>query len=211
MSKKIRQKIEKIGIIKCILIMTLMLVFLCGCGSKVEDMSAKEEKIQVVEEIQNGNVEEENTEETGRGTEDMETEDIIDMKNAETIIEVSEITEVSNYISTLDLLAPHIIIWNEEEGYLVDIGASETYQLKNNDKIYLIMDPETVIGHASSIPELSILNTVENTVTVLGYLCIPDYSQFEKPQEVWYGIQLEGSNAEDMIWMNCYLYPPINN
>ncbi len=204
MSKKLGKK-EKIEIIKCIIIMTLILVFLCGCGSKAENVSAEEESIQVVEEVQNYNVEEKNKEETEIEVKEMESEDIINMKNAETIIEVSEITEVGNYILTLDPLAPHIMIWNEEEGYVVGIGAGETYQLKNNDKIYLIMDPETVIGHASSIPELSYENTV------LGYLCIPDYSQFEKPQEVWYGIQLEGSNAEDMIWMNCYLYPPKNN
>ena len=129
-------------------------------------------------------------------------ESLNEMQEAQSIITVTEITDVANYIEKLDPMLPHIIIWNEVEGYIVDIGEGECYHLKKEDNIYFIWDNEKVIGHATSIPQLSFENTE------LGYKPIPDYSKFESPLKVWYGIQLKETNTKGFIYIHCYLYPP---
>ena len=123
------------------------------------------------------------------------------MPEAQVTKTVADITEFAQYMANLDPKTPHIVIWNETEGYVVDMGQGECYHLKSDDKIFLSTSEE-VYASSNNIP-----GGTSNS-GIYAFEATADYSQFDEPQRIYHTIFLnEAPNTE--VKTEAYLYAPI--
>lgn len=200
-------------VLRTILSLTLAAFLLCGCGNSkneapVEEAPEVASEEEVTEEPEKEEIqeaqqpaEEETPAEEEVTEEPKEEETSIDMPEAQVTTTVADITEFAQYMANLDPKTPHIVIWNEAEGYVIDMGEGEYYQLKIDDRIFLnsSTDMESI---SYSIPEL------DKELGALGHESIPDYSQFDKPHECRYKITLKDDPSGERIKLTCYLDAP---
>lgn len=197
--------LKKEGILKPILIIVLITIFLCGCGSEEMEISVKKESVQVVEEMQDNSMEEVDEKDADADEKqidlDKETkEENEEMPKAEKKEGIIEIGLLVSYVIELDPKTPHVVVWNEEEEYLVDIKDGEYYQLKDGERIFEIWN-DGIDAIWSTIP------SKENEGMPWGFEIIPDYANFESPQECIYGIYLK-ENPDIPISFTYYLDKP---
>lgn len=194
---------KKINALRLILSLTLAAFLLCGCGNSKEAPAEEVPEVAAEEVTEENEVEEEQEtveEETSAGEEGAEEpseeETSTDMPEAQVTTTVADITEFAQYMEGINPKTPHIVIWNEAEGYVIDMGEGEYYQLKKNDRIFLnsSTDMESI---SYSIPEL------DKELGALGHESIPDYSQFDKPHECRYKITLKDDPSGERIKLTC--------
>lgn len=203
---------KKINVLRLVLSVTLAAFLLCGCGNSKE--APAEEAPEVAEEEVTEENEVEEKEETLQPTEEetpvgeevaeepKEEETSTDMPEAQVTTTVADITEFAQYMEGIDPKTPHIVIWNEAEGYVIDMGEGEYYQLKNDDRIFLNSNAE-IKKISYKLPEL------RKEPAALWLECIPDYSEFEDPQECIYWILTKEAVSDDEgTWITCYLDAP---
>lgn len=200
-------------VLRTILSLTLAAFLLCGCGNsknevpveEAPEVASEEEVIEEPEkeEIQEAQqpAEEETPAEEEVTEEPKEEETSTDMPEAQVTTTVADITEFAQYMANLDPKTPHIVIWNEAEGYVIDMGEGEYYQLKNGDRIFLNSNAE-IRKHSYKLPEL------RNEPASLWFECIPDYNKFENPQKTIYKIWTADDPNGDGIMITCYLDAP---
>lgn len=203
---------KKINVLRLVLSVTLAAFLLCGCGNSKEAPAEEAPEVAAEEEVTEENeVEEEEEEqqsveeETSAGEEGAEEpkeeETSTDMPEAQVTTTVADITEFAQYMEGIDPKTPHIVIWNEAEGYVIDMGEGERYQLKNGDRIFLNSNAE-IKEFSYKLPEL------RKEPGALGLEIIPDYDQFENPQETIYGILTNESINNEKTYLTCYLDAP---
>lgn len=213
------EKLKRGGIVKSILIIVTFTIFCCGCGSEEKEISVKDESVQVVEEVQGNNLEEvaekdaDNDERQTNLEEEMENQQEdkqgSDMKEAKVIATVGNYLEFLDYVETFD--KPVLLIYNEKEGYVINMGEGEYYQLKSDDRIF---EYDTAQAVAMS-------DTLEagEGISPRAYIfeMFPDYTKFEKPHKVLYVVYYTKESAygnleneEDYFLLTCYLDPPVD-
>lgn len=202
---------KKINVLRLVLSVTLAAFLLCGCGNSKEAPAEEAPEVAAEEEVTEENeVEEEEEEqefveeETSAGEEGAkepkEEETSTDMPEAQVATTVADITEFAQYMANLDPKTPHVVIWNETEGYLIDIKNGEYYQMKTGDKIFESWNTE-VDAIWSTIPEISRTGMAE------AFEIIPDYTNFDSPNECIYGIYLK-EDPNTPIYITYYLDAP---
>lgn len=202
---------KKANVLRLVLSVTLAAFLLCGCGNSKEAPAEEAPEVAAEEEVTEENeVEEEEEEqesveeETSAGEEGAEEpseeETSTDMPEAQVTTTVADISEFAQFLSNLDTKTPHIIIYNEEEGYVIEMGKGEYYHLQINDKIFLSTSEE-VYALSNNIPGKTI------GYSVYAYEVIPDYSEFEEPQRVYHTIFLKEA-PDTEVKTEAYLYAP---
>lgn len=209
--RRLRVLMANQKIVRIILGTAMMGFLLFGCGNS--DSEVEKESEDVVEVIQaetssmeTNKVETEPKAEESGFQEEVEKEKSMEQSNempeAQIVATVLDSTEFAMYMSEIGELEPHIVIYNEIEGYIIDMKEGSYYQLKLNDRIFINWN--TNIEQISySIPERDYISTAE------AIEIIPDYEIFDKPHECRYKIWLKDNPTEEYIKLTCYLNAPV--
>lgn len=201
---------------KLILSVTMAAFLLWGCGSAEGELAEEagaaeataEESVIEEEKAEETEKEEQNAqqpveEETLAEEESVADEEIAtDMPEAQVTATVENIDGLVDYMVALDPETPHIVIYNEAEGYIIDMKEGEHYQLKSDDRIF-INSNSRIKQCTHAMPEIK-FEPISGAQEI-----IPDYSKFDKPQKCAYGILCEDSVDDELTYLICYLDPPI--
>lgn len=126
-------------------------------------------------------------------------------------------TTVSDPNAFLDyteiLKDPALLIYNENEGYVINMGEGEYYQLKKDDRIFEYMSER---GVASSDTLEAGLGTNFAKADKMSYVfeMKPDYTKYDSPHKVlykvWYVYEAgrDHYDPEDIFRLTCYLDAP---
>lgn len=204
----------KILKLRNLLTMAIIVACLIGCGdqknttaeptTEVEEPTVTEKPAETVEptdEADSEKVEEKEEPKQEEVVEEPTEETSNEMPEAQVTTTVADITEFAQYMASVDPTTPHIVIWNEAQGYVINMGEGEYYQLKADDKIFLNWN--TNIKEMSySIPEESYESTAE------AIEITPDYSKFDNPHECRYKVVLADDPSGERIKLTCYLDAP---
>lgn len=186
---------KKMTVLRTILSVTLAAFLLCGCGNSTEEVPVAEVPEVTAEEEVVGEPEKEEEEVAEEPTEETSTE----MPEAQ-VTTVADITEFAQYMANVDPKTPHVVVWNEAEGYLIDIKDGEYYQIKEGDRIFESWNAG-VDAIWSTIPEKSHTGMAE------AFEITPDYTKFDDNHECIYGIYLK-ENPDTPIYITYYLDAP---
>lgn len=209
---------KKMTVLRTILILTLTAFLLYGCGNSKDEAPAKEVPEVAAEEEVTEEPEKEEEQEAQQPAEE-ETpaeEEVVEepadetyngMSVAKVATTVSDIDAFLNYAESLD--GPALLIYNENEGYVINMGEGEYYQLKKDDRIFEYHSKlgkswsDTLeAGGGSNIAKVDMISYV--------YEMKPDYSQYDSPHEVLYTVSYTGEweNEEDYFLLTCYFDAP---
>lgn len=112
---------------------------------------------------------------------------------------VTDFTSIDDYMGGLDSEKPAIVIYNQQEGYLINMQEGQHYQLKAEDKI--LFNFESGIGYGF---DFEIGNTFEPR---FGYSVFTgDYSKISEDKKFFLKKKLEDGS---IIEIGCYLAPPV--
>ena len=202
---------KKMTVLRTILILTLTAFLLCGCGNsketpaeevpEVAEEEVTEEPGKEEEQEAQQPAEEETPAEEEVAEEPKEEETSTDMPEAQVTTTVENFDGLVAYMESLDLETPHIVIYNEAEGYIIDMKEGEYYQLKKDDRIFLNSNSK-IKQRTHAMPEIK-YEPISGAQEI-----IPDYSQFNKPHECAYGILCEDSTSDELTYLVCYLDAP---
>ena len=190
----------KKNLVRLLTMVTMMVFFLFGCGKDQVATTNEEPKEEVVEaetqtELQQPEAEKEEIQEEEKETGKEE------MPEAQITTTVRDITEFVKFMAEIGDDTPHIVIYNEEEGYIIDMKEGEYYQLKLDDRIYF--NSNLNLKEISySIPAKDYIGGAE------AAQIIPDYDKFDSPHECRYRIVLKDDPSGEGIKLTCYLDAP---
>lgn len=205
---------KKINVLRLVLSVTLAAFLLCGCGNSKEAPAEEAPEVAAEEEVTEENeVEEEEEEqefveeETSAGEEGAkepkEEETYNGMPVAKVKITVDNFEEFLNYVDSLDNQKPALLIYNENEGYVINMGEGEYYQLKTDDRIFEYLSERYVMS--SDTLEAGAGNGIKTHL----FEMVPDYSQYDSPHKVIYKVFFtEDYQNGDCFRLDCYLDAP---
>ncbi len=194
-----------------LVLVLIVILLLIGCGKEETKLEETAELTQdVVEETET--VGEENVEvaETDQAEEESEEEEKATKEQEETSDEMAEaqITttvdkagSISDYMESLDPQKPAIVIYNPDDGTIINMKEGEHYSLKEGDQI-IVNISEAGVGYGY---DLDIITWRINDNLETGYQLLPDYSKFESRQKFWFKRQKENG---EILQITCYLSPP---
>lgn len=126
------------------------------------------------------------------------TEEETDSADPGEVTYITDFTSIDDYMASLDSESPAIVIYNEQEGYIINMQEGQHYQLKSDDKI--LFNFEDGIGYGF---DFDIGNTYEPRN---GYAVFTgDYSKISESKEFFLKKKLDDGS---IIEINCYLAPP---
>ena len=112
---------------------------------------------------------------------------------------VTDFTSIDDYMGSLDSEKPAIVIYNQQEGYLINMQEGQHYQLKAEDKI--LFNSESLIGYGF---DFDIGDTYEPR---FGYSVFTgDYTKISEDKKFFLKKKLEDGS---IIEIGCYLAPPV--
>lgn len=112
---------------------------------------------------------------------------------------ITDFTSIDDYMGGLDSEKPAIVIYNQQEGYLINMQEGQHYQLKAEDKI--LFNFENGIGYGL---DFEIGNTFEPRNGYVVYLA--DYSKISEDKKFFLDKKLEDGS---IVGVSCYLAPPV--
>lgn len=194
--------------------LSLIVCLLVGCGNSKAETQPKvatdetptvEEATEEVKEEPTAEPEtkedEAVTEETTSEDETVEEEttaEETDSADPGEVTYITDFTSIDDYMASLDPESPAIVIYNSNEGYIINMQEGQHYQLKSDDKI--LFNFENAIGYAC---DLDIGNTFEPRNGYVVYLA--DYSKISESKEFFLNKKLDDGS---IVGVNCYLAPP---
>lgn len=112
---------------------------------------------------------------------------------------ITDFTSIDDYMGGLDSEKPAIVIYNQQEGYLINMQEGQHYQLKAEDKI--LFNSESLIGYGF---DFDIGDTCEPR---FGYSVFTgDYTKISEDKKFFLKKKLEDGS---IIEIGCYLAPPV--
>lgn len=116
---------------------------------------------------------------------------------------ITDFTSIDDYMESLDMnTLPAIVIYNEQEGYIINMQMDQHYQLKPDDQIlYNIKENEDYIGMYLS----AYLGDGVEVYPNYGKLML-NYTKWNGEEENYFYKYEDGS--EEPIGVICYLTPP---
>lgn len=161
-------------VLRTILSVTLAAFLLCGCGNSTDETTTSEDLPEVVEPVEAPDTEEK--EEVTKPAEEEETkqEEVVEepteetyngMPAAKVATTVSDIYAFLDYAESLD--EPALLIYNESEGYVINMGEGEYYQLKGNDRIFEFWSNNGAIEARSTLKPLEETSMRKNLYEVI--------------------------------------------
>ena len=116
---------------------------------------------------------------------------------------ITDFTSIDDYMGSLDSEKPAIVIYNQQEGYLINMQEGQHYQLDSNDVI-LRNIKETDVQSNYDIAFRYDLETGE--VVFPNYmLVLSDYSKWTKEEKYYFKIYDKEGN--ELGGVTCYLTP----
>lgn len=202
---------KKMPVLRTILSVTLAVFLLCGCGNSTDETATSEDVPEVVEPVEAPDTEEK--EEVTKPAEKEETkqEEVVEEPTEETYngMPVAKVaTTVSDIYAFLDyaesLGEPALLIYNESEGYVINMGEGEYYQLKKDDRIFEY-DSSKAVSTSDTLKAGS-----GKSERAYVFEMTPDYTKFDKPHEVLYAVSFTGEweKEGDYFLLTCYLDAP---
>ena len=116
---------------------------------------------------------------------------------------ITDFTSIDDYMASLDMnTLPAIVIYNEQEGYIINMQMDQHYQLKQNDQIlYNVKENEDYIGMYLSSDLGDGVEIYPNYRKLML-----NYSKWDGEQKNYFYKYEDGS--KDKIGVVCYLTPP---
>ena len=218
---------KKRKLIQMVLCVVFAMLLLCGCGNSKEKSPVSEAGTEVeaeaaaegvgettdaqtagdagkADETDGADVSGKADEADKAEAEDGQAEEYKGMPVATVATTVSDIDEFCDYAEKLD--DPAILIYNENEGYVINMGEGEYYQLKKDDRIFEWWSNNGTVKvrtdlYASSGKSFLIPNLLEAV--------LEDEGENASPQKVDYvAFFSEKEYDGDYFLMTCYLDAP---
>ena len=112
---------------------------------------------------------------------------------------VTDFTSIDDYMGSLDSEKPAIVIYNQQEGYLINMQEGQHYQLKAEDKILFNFESSVGYGYDHDLG-----SSFEPRNGYVVYLA--DYSKISEDKDFYLRKKLEDGS---IVGVSCYLAPPV--
>lgn len=210
------KKYYKEKAMRLVVSLSLIVCLLAGCGSsKTESQpeAATEETVEeATEDVKEEPVAEAETKEEEAAVEESDeneaaseesTAEESDTADPGEVTYITDFTSIDDYMESLDMnTLPAIVIYNEQEGYIINMQMDQHYQLKPDDQIlYNIKENEDYIGMYLS----AYLGDGVEVYPNYGKLML-NYTKWNGEEENYFYKYEDGS--EEPIGVICYLTPP---
>lgn len=212
------KKYYKEKAMRLVVSLSLIVCLFAGCGSSktetqlevaTEETAVAEEATEAVKEEPAAEPEIKEEKAVAEESDDNETvseEDTTEESDSADPGEVTYITDftsIDDYMESLDMnTLPAIVIYNEQEGYIINMQMDQHYQLKPDDQIlYNIKENEDYIGMYLS----AYLGDGVEVYPNYGKLML-NYTKWNGEEENYFYKYEDGS--EEPIGVICYLTPP---
>lgn len=114
---------------------------------------------------------------------------------------ITDFTSIDDYMASLDSENPAIVIYNETEGYIINMQEGQHYQLKENDVLLQNIKKDDPYRDTTFRVDLGM-----GDIVFQNYLqFIPDYSKWTKEEKFYFKICYEDGSK---VGVTCYLAPP---
>lgn len=225
---------KKRNLIQMVLCVAFAMLLLCGCGNSKEKSPVSEAGVEVetdasaegvgettdaqtagdagkADETDGADVSGKADEADKAEAEDGQAEEYKGMPVATVATTVSDPNAFLDYTETLK--DPALLIYNENEGYVINMGEGEYYQLKKDDRIF---EYRSERGVAVSDTLKADQGTNFAKVDKVSYVfeMKPDYTKYDSPHKVlykvWYVYEAgrDHYDPEDIFRLTCYLDAP---
>ena len=222
---------KKRNLIQMVVCVVFAMLLLCGCGASKEKSPVSEAGTEVEAEASAEDVGETTDAQTAGDTGEADETDGADeadkadkeevgvgqaeeykgMPVATVATTVSDPNAFLDYTETLK--DPALLIYNENEGYVINMGEGEYYQLKKDDRIF---EYDSERGVASSDTLEAGLGTNFAKADKMSYVfeMKPDYTKYDSPHKVlykvWYVYEAgrDHYDPEEIFRLTCYLDAP---
>lgn len=113
---------------------------------------------------------------------------------------ITDFTSIDDYMGGFDMsTSPVIVIYNEQEGYLINMQEGQHYQLKAEDKILFNFESSVGYGYDHDLG-----SSFEPRNGYVVYLA--DYSKISEDKDFYLRKKLEDGS---IVGVSCYLAPPV--
>lgn len=210
------KKYYKAKAMRLVVSLSLIVCLLAGCGSsKTEtqpEAATEETAEEATEDVKEESVAEPETKEEEAAVEESDeneaaseesTAEESDTADPGEVTYITDFTSIDDYMESLDMnTLPAIVIYNEQEGYIINMQMDQHYQLKPDDQIlYNIKENEDYIGMYLS----AYLGDGVEVYPNYGKLML-NYTKWNGEEENYFYKYEDGS--EEPIGVICYLTPP---
>lgn len=220
---------KKRKLIQMVLCVAFAMLLLCGCGNSKEKSPVSEAGTEVKAEASAEGVGEttdaQTAGDTGKADEtdgadvsgeadkaeagDGQAEEYKGMPVATVATTVSDPNAFLDYTETLK--DPALLIYNENEGYVINMGEGEYYQLKRDDRIFEYMS-ERGVESSDTLEAGGGTNFAKVDKVSYVYEMKPDYTIYDSPHKVLYVVGFvageDYTNPEEYFLLTCYLDAP---
>lgn len=220
---------KKRKLIQMVLCVAFAMLLLCGCGNSKEKSPVSEAGTEVEAEASAEGVGEttdaQTAGDTGKADEtdgadvsgeadkaeagDGQAEEYKGMPVATVATTVSDPNAFLDYTETLK--DPALLIYNENEGYVINMGEGEYYQLKRDDRIFEYMS-ERGVESSDTLEAGGGTNFAKVDKVSYVYEMKPDYTIYDSPHKVLYVVGFvageDYTNPEEYFLLTCYLDAP---
>ena len=114
---------------------------------------------------------------------------------------VTDFTSIDDYMGSLDSEKPAIVIYNQQEGYLINMQEGQHYQLDSNDVLLRNIKKTDPYYDITFRVDLGMGDIVYQQYKQF----IPDYSKWVKEEEFYFEICHDDGSKTGVT---CYLTPP---
>ena len=223
---------KKRKLIQMVLCVAFAMLLLCGCGNSKEKSPVSEADAEVEAEVSaegvgettdaqtagdaGGADETDGADVSGKAdeadkaeAEDGQNEEYKGMPVATVATTVSDPNAFLDYTETLK--DPALLIYNENEGYVINMGEGEYYQLKKDDRIFEYMS-ERGVESSDTLEAGGGTNFAKVDKVSYVYEMKPDYTIYDSPHKVLYVVGFvageDYTNPEEYFLLTCYLDAP---
>lgn len=206
------KKYYKEKAMRLVVSLSLIVCLLAGCGNSKTETSPEAATEEATEDVKEEPVAEPETKEEEAAVEESDeneaaseesTAEESDTADPGEVTYITDFTSIDDYMESLDMnTLPAIVIYNEQEGYIINMQMDQHYQLKPDDQIlYNIKENEDYIGMYLS----AYLGDGVEVYPNYGKLML-NYTKWNGEEENYFYKYEDGS--EEPIGVICYLTPP---
>ena len=206
------KKYYKEKAMRLVVSLSLIVCLLAGCGNSKTETSPEAATEEATEDVKEEPVAEPETKEEEAAVEESDeneaaseesTAEESDSADPGEVTYITDFTSIDDYMAGLDMnTLPAIVIYNEQEGYIINMQMNQHYQLKPDDQIlYNKKENEDFIGMYLS----AYLGDGVEVYPNYGKLML-NYTKWNGEEENYFYKYEDGS--EEPIGVICYLTPP---
>lgn len=206
------KKYYKEKAMRLVVSLSLIVCLLAGCGNSKTETLPEAATEEATEDVKEEPVAEPETKEEEAAVEESDeneaaseesTAEESDTADPGEVTYITDFTSIDDYMESLDMnTLPAIVIYNEQEGYIINMQMDQHYQLKPDDQIlYNIKENEDYIGMYLS----AYLGDGVEVYPNYGKLML-NYTKWNGEEENYFYKYEDGS--EEPIGVICYLTPP---